>query len=1336
MQTFDLTLFTQKQGLYLATKQLFADLGFTIYGISQPKSLADTLDSLPPSYLIAQHHAQLLRGEQDAYFVGVLNQESLNDEVQQAFDIQAMRKGKYQDGLGVFALDIDFEPKKADLVALVRMFNRNFEQSPVILLMRYLKKDQEGKESYHISIASAFRRDRLKKSQYEGEVVEKVTLIKDISTTLPHRGHIQILKEMKAEKEGRKITSFDELYQQWLNVFDLNVLNKKFYKEVADWYLWASKEVKFPQIRPEGKQNEMIENAVYQQESVLRLFTRLLFCWFMKEMQLIHPKTFEAEIMKVSVKDFGESNNYYKAILQNLFFATLSVKMEERKFIEKKKGRKPNPEQGNQYVFRYEDLLVDADFLKELFETVPFLNGGLFECLDKVPKDEKGKIIEGKELRLDGFSSTIKRQAQVPDNLFFGQSENKVQGIIKVFEKYKFTIAENTPLEEEVALDPEMLGKVFENLLAYHNPETGETARKSTGSFYTPREIVDYMVEESLLASLKEKINVEEERLRTLFSYHHLQNPFDEQESKQLIEAIYSLRILDPACGSGAFPMGILQRLVFVLNKLDAGNEFIKDVLKKGKKEDLDQKAVEIAKNYLPKRQELKKNKEIVQTITIEEIRQNNIKEIDEMIAKIESAYWLEIDTLEKSFDPNENEKDYGKKLYLIQDCIYGIDVQTIAIHISKLRFFLSLLIEQKKDATKKDENYGIIALPNLDTKLIAANTLIAPEKEAMHSTLFDKEIKEKKEKLNALRKQHIFISEHDKKEKAEKDDQALQQEIANLLWKTYDSKRQFKDTKEISDYISQVEAQIKTVQDQIKKKEESLKGINADLKKAVNSQISKLKQDIHYIEAQTEIKRWKKQLPTFIDIEKAASYAPYDQNKSAPFFDSEWMFGIKDGFDIVIGNPPYVQLQKEGGKLAKMFEKSGYQTFERTGDIYALFYEKAHQILKNNGLVCFITSNKWMRTAYGESLRKFFLKETNPLLLLDFGGVQVFESATVDTNILLFQKGKNQQQTQTCVLGKNYNSQEQISDYFRQNKVITQNLTENAWVVLSAEESRIKQKIEAKGIPLKDWDIQINYGIKTGFNEAFIIDGQTKDALIAKHSKSAEIIRPILRGRDIKKYKAEFADLYLIATLPSLKIDIEQYPAIKEHLLSFGKERLEQSGNKKSRKKTNHKWFETQDSISYWEDFSKQKIVYPNMSKYLPFVYDNKIGYFSNDKSFIITGKHIEYLVIFFNSSLFKYCFRDNFPELQGGTRELRKIFFDTIRVKQIPDLENEKFARKLQLLLDLKTQNKTTQNIENELDNMIFDLYEVSEKEREQILNSDKVVSISQIQENEIED
>jgi len=299
------------------------------------------------------------------------------------------------------------------------------------------------------------------------------------------------------------------------------------------------------------------------------------------------------------------------------------------------------------------------------------------------------------------------------------------------------------------------------------------------------------------------------------------------------------------------------------------------------------------------------------------------------------------------------------------------------------------------------------------------------------------------------------------------------------------------------------------------------------------------------------------------------------------------------------------------------------------------------------------------------------------------------------------------------------------LSGFVQQQSVECRFESSDSWVILSPIEQSIKRKIESVGTPLKDWDIQINYGIKTGFNDAFIISTEKRNEILdncsseEERAKTAELIRPILRGRDIKRYGYNWADLWLIATFPSRHYDIEDYPAVKNHLLLYGKERLEQTGKKyiineeeiKARKKTSNKWFETQDSISYWEDFFKPKIMYPNMTKYMPFYYDEK-GFYQNDKSFMITGKHIPFLTAFLNSSLFKFCFRDNFPELLGGTRELRKIFFDKISVIKVSDEINNDFKREVTNLQSNYTQEKATT-----IDRMLFDLYGLTEEERKVI-------------------
>ena len=366
------------------------------------------------------------------------------------------------------------------------------------------------------------------------------------------------------------------------------------------------------------------------------------------------------------------------------------------------------------------------------------------------------------------------------------------------------------------------------------------------------------------------------------------------------------------------------------------------------------------------------------------------------------------------------------------------------------------------------------------------------------------------------------------------------------------------------------------------------------------------------------------------------------------------------------------------------------------------------------------------------------------------FAGVKIFESATVDTNILLFAKASNQHKTVCAVTNKqNKDSIKNLSDFVQQQNNICDFKSSDSWVILSPIEQSIKRKIEAVGTPLKDWDIQINYGIKTGFNDAFIISTEKRNEILAncknadERQRTDELIRPILRGRDIKRYGYDWANLYLIATFPARNYDIERYPAVKKYLLSFAedslreagydwvadsyladfcKQKLAQTGKfveiegkritigntpEKARKKTNNKWFETQDSISYWEDFCKPKIVYPNMTKYMPFTYDEG-AYLTNQKCFIITGELVAYLTAFLNSSLFKYCFRDSFPELQGGTRELSKIFFDKIPVLKVSSAIEQRFIE----AVDDIQQSYTSQKAKA-IDTMFFDLYNLTANE-----------------------
>ncbi|MBV6420168.1 MAG: hypothetical protein DAHOPDDO_01396 [Ignavibacteriaceae bacterium] len=979
-------------------------------------------------------------------------------------------------------------------------------------------------------------------------------------------------------KKGR-VKDFDDLQ----NRFSIEVVNKEFYKEIANWYFWALKKVKFPDDAEAEKNGREI--------SVIRLITRLIFIWFMKVRNLVPEELFNENALNEILTDLKLNNdNYYKAILQNLFFATLNTKQGERRFTSKKKGYKGySHDFGNHNVYRYEEFFKDSEeAIEKYFMPIPFLNGGLFECLDYKTKtrDERKYI--------DGFTSTKSQQPSVPNFLFFSDDKtldlnkdygttNKkynVRGLINTLSLYNFTIDESDPNDADVALDPELLGKVFENLLASYNPETAKTARKSTGSYYTPRPIVDYMVDESLKQYFKTHIQIDDidNKLNFLFSGEAQSNPFDTANTKTLVNLIDSLRVVDPAVGSGAFPMRILNRLVFLLHKLDPDNS-------------------------LWKQSQIDGIKKSVKDPTLQR------KFIEETERKFK-----------------EKNPDYGRKLYLIEKCIYGVDIQQIAVEIAKLRFFISLLVDEKV------ENGEIEPLPNLDFKLMQGNSLISSfagidfsNKPQNNDSLFDFDEKYKLliAEFDELKSQ--YQNEPDVKKKNE-----LREKIDKKLLEVFEEK------------LKQHYPQLNELESKYSGRKEIIEAEKKKLFKKIGIDVDQAEQDlIAYTEG-------RKQKDFFLwDVYFAE------------------VFTEKNGFDIVIGNPPYVQLQKEGGRLAKMFENEGYKTFERTGDIYSLFYEKGTELLKPQGNLCFITSNKWMRAGYGESTRKFFVENTNPVLLIDFAGQKIFEAATVDTNILLLAKEKNKEKTLACLVKeKELNN---LSVFVRQQGTECNFSSKESWTILSSIEQSIKRKIEAVGTPLKDWDINIYRGILTGYNAAFIIDGSTKDKLIKEDKKSAEIIRPILRGRDIKRYGYDFADLWLINTHNGIKergikpVNINNYPAIKKHLDKFWdkiKPRADQGDTPYNLR-----------NCAYMEDFSKQKIMYPDISERLSFCIVNNEVYCNNTVYFMVSEtENLEYLLKFLNSNLIDWYYRT--LSVQLGETAVRMF---SIYVLNIPIPKNK---------------------------------------------------------------
>jgi adenine-specific DNA-methyltransferase len=720
--------------LFEAATHLFKQLGITLN--------SNTTEPLPLKDVLKHYYKDndTFKSVDKTYFIGIIDDSVF--KVTGMFDKnysykEAIEQGeKNYNGLMLFALELNRQPTRTEISELTRAFNRISQKMPVALLLKYIVDKQAV---FSIAISERFR---YLQNWREGEKVGKIIMLRDIYTQNPHTGHIRILQDL-VKPAG--VNTYAQLHQHWLQVLDISILNKKFFQELSNWYFAVMDKVSFPD---DVEKNKEIRNAT----NLIRLITRVIFIWFLKEKQLVPAYLFSKNFVASILKDFNknkQSHNYYNAILQNLFFATLNQKIEERKFAKEGSFQTNKGEHGVKNLFRYADLFtIPEKEILELFKDIPFLNGGLFDCLDKLND-------EGKTEYVDGFSRNPKKKAIVPDYTFFGKEQevdlNEVygtknkrytfRGLINILESYKFTVTENTPLEEEIALDPELLGKVFENLLANYNPETQTTARKQTGSFYTPREIVNYMVEESLLEYLKQNVKNTcenfETRLRELISYTETPNLFNREETQAIIEAISNCKILDPACGSGAFPMGILHTMVHILQKLDPENQYWKELQRK--------KAIQETEQAF--------------TIGDKEERAKRLAEINDVF--------------------ENNASDYGRKLYLIENCIYGIDIQPIAIQIAKLRFFISLVIDQKVNKSK--ENFGIRSLPNLETKFVAANTLIGLDK-PQQLAIRNPNIEQKEKELKQVRHEYFTANTRKKKIDLQKKDKQLRKKIAELL--------------------------------------------------------------------------------------------------------------------------------------------------------------------------------------------------------------------------------------------------------------------------------------------------------------------------------------------------------------------------------------------------------------------------------------------------------------------------------------------------------------------------------------------------------------------------
>lgn len=794
------------------------------------------------------------------------------------------------------------------------------------------------------------------------------------------------------------------------------------------------------------------------------------------------------------------------------------------------------------YAFMRPSVIPDYDELNKLFfqvlakritdrsesintkyGKVPYLNSSLFEISPLERQTIRISSLDNSELPL--FNGTVLKDGQKPryDKL------PTLRYLLEFLEAYDFSSEGSEEVQEQAKtlINASVLGLIFEKINGHRD-----------GSVFTPGAVTMYMSREAIQQTVVRRFN--EEMGWSCKDYEALKNK-DIEDYVQANAVIDSLRICDPAVGSGHFLVSVLNEII--RTKYDLGI-LIDGSGKRIKKQDY--------------------------SIDIEN---------DELLISDEDGNPV-------SYIPGNQESQriqetlFNEKRKIIENCLFGVDINPNAVNICRLRLWIELL----KNAyyTKESDYTELETLPNIDINIKVGNSLL-------HRFNLGQDISE------ILRKSGISISAYRK---------------AVSDYKNAHSKEEKHD---LEDYLRQIKGNLRTQIGLKDPKVVSLNKLNADLDNLLAPQLFEISK-----KEQAQRDKQAKDLQAKI----AKIQAEVDEIKDNKIFVGafEWRIEFPEvldedgrfvGFDCVIGNPPYIQLQKMGTD-ADTLQKMNYETYERTGDIYCLFYEMGMKLLKPGALLSFITSNKWMRASYGEPLRKYFSERQDVIGLIDFAGYKVFDSATVDVNILTAATRTPSGCTKACSINKDEFDITKLSDYVQTHAVSSSFSSSESWSILSEIERSIKEKIEAVGTPLKDWDIQINYGIKTGFNDAFIIDSVKRNEILSacqteeERQRTAEIIRPILRGRDIKRYSYVFAEQYLIATFPAKQYDIDDYPALKDYLLAIGIERLEQTGEEhiingervKARKRTNNKWFETQDSISYWDEFSKPKIVWAELSR------------------------------------------------------------------------------------------------------------------------------------------
>ncbi|EDP6628805.1 class I SAM-dependent DNA methyltransferase [Campylobacter jejuni] len=1011
-----------------------------------------------------------------------------------------------------------------------------------------------------------------------------------------------------------KIFSKDCLLGEF-NPNDANSLNNAFYKELLYILgLYESKQnskliiTKSEESKEEQGTFYTAINSKLKEEN-FETILKLLILWLNR---ILFLKLIESNLVRFNDDKNLKFLNFKKIPdfdkLSELFFEVLAKEKSTRKKSE----------------FAYLPYLNSSLFEKQSIENTLEISSlsndlKLFYYKNTVLKDDKCKAKKGQVGLLEYLFEFL-------DSFDFGSDDEQSE-----------------ILSQKELISSSVLGNVFEKLNGYKE-----------GSFYTPSFITSYMCKESITKVVLDKFNAQFDLDAKDIS--ELRRSLRKEDKKAQKELLNSIKICDPAVGSGHFLVSALNVMLSIYDELNLfDEEFYLEV----------------------------QNDEILITG-----RKGEFIEYKRPSTPKDKAHLIQ-------------QELFHTKKDIIENNLFGVDINPNSCEITKLRLWIELL-KHSFYQSFDDENYhDLKTLPNIDINIKCGNSLVSYF-ETGKSLNHYPNIKERINKYKRIVK--------DYKEGFYTDKSHINQEIKNLKisFKNFCFADKFK--KEMKGFNDKCEKYSKKYGNFLAVDDENLKFF-------VSANLTLF--DFDEKEATKEFVNLKKEYDNIFNLE---SNHPFEWRFEFPeILDDDGNF---KGFDLIIGNPPYIR-QEELKELKPHLAKN-YKVYKGTSDIYTYFYELGFNVLKDNGVLSYITSNKYTRAGYGEALREFLLKNVKVLEYTDLNGIKVFDSATVDTSILCFEKSKSKDNKfkylalsneilKTCAY--NIGLYKDFAE-FSQNS-----LSKESFTFSDENTSALKAKIERIGTPLKEWyGLNINYGIKTGLNEAFIITTEKRNEILAnckdeaEKERTAKLIRKMLRGRDIKRYSYEWAGLWVIGTFPSLKINIEQYPALKQYLSQF-LPHIEQSGEKGCRKKTSNKWFETQDNIAYYEEFEKEKIVWAEMTKEACFVYDNS-NFFTNQTCYFFTHCDYKYLLAILNSRLIVYYMQYISSHLgQGAFRWIRQ-YIEKLPIPKI-NSKNEKLADELINLVDeiLKAKeqdkNANTQELENKINSLVYKLYNLTEEE-----------------------